>query len=52
MPHLLAKVELVSGDGGVDSILQMTFPPPGVILKPLLNKSYVDGCMSISTIES
>ena len=36
LPQVLAKVELVSGDGGVGTILQLTFPP-GEILKPLLN---------------
>ena len=32
LPHVLAKVELVSGDGGVGTILQLTFPPgiPGL----------------------
>jgi hypothetical protein len=27
LPHVLAKVDLVSGDGGVGTILQLTFPP-------------------------
>jgi hypothetical protein len=27
LPHVLAKVELVSGDGGVGTILQLIFPP-------------------------
>ena len=27
LPQLLAKVDLVSGDGGVGTILQLTFPP-------------------------
>ncbi|KAJ1289753.1 hypothetical protein BS78_02G188300 [Paspalum vaginatum] len=32
LPHVLAKVEVVSGDGGVGTILQLTFPPgiPGL----------------------
>ncbi|TVU11010.1 hypothetical protein EJB05_44570, partial [Eragrostis curvula] len=32
LPHVLAKVELVSGDGGVGTILELTFPPgiPGL----------------------
>ncbi|CAD6249290.1 unnamed protein product [Miscanthus lutarioriparius] len=32
LPHVLAKVDLVSGDGGVGTILQLTFPPgiPGL----------------------
>ncbi|KAM0867232.1 hypothetical protein ACQ4PT_042115 [Festuca glaucescens] len=32
LPQALAKAELVSGDGGVGTILQLTFPPgiPGV----------------------
>ncbi|EES04018.1 S-norcoclaurine synthase [Sorghum bicolor] len=32
LPHVLAKVELLSGDGGVGTILQLTFPPgiPGL----------------------
>ncbi|CAL5065270.1 unnamed protein product [Urochloa decumbens] len=32
LPHVLAKVELVSGDGGVGTILKLTFPPgiPGL----------------------
>jgi len=27
LPQVLAKVELVSGDGGVGTVLQLTFPP-------------------------
>ena len=27
LPHVLAKVELVSGDGGVGTILKLIFPP-------------------------
>ncbi|RLM84796.1 S-norcoclaurine synthase-like [Panicum miliaceum] len=32
LPHVLAKVEVISGDGGVGTILQLTFPPgiPGL----------------------
>ncbi|KAK1600870.1 hypothetical protein QYE76_016491 [Lolium multiflorum] len=32
LPQVLAKVELVSGDGGVGTILELTFPPgiPGL----------------------
>jgi hypothetical protein len=41
LPQVLAKVELVSGDGGVGTILELTFPP-GEILKPQFNPD-VDG---------
>lgn len=34
LPQVLSKVELVSGDGGLGTILELTFPP-GEILKPL-----------------
>jgi hypothetical protein len=27
LPHILAKVELVTGDGGVGTIVRLTFPP-------------------------
>ncbi|KAL5215249.1 hypothetical protein ABZP36_004401 [Zizania latifolia] len=32
LPHILAKVEVVAGDGGVGTVLQLTFPPgiPGL----------------------
>ncbi|CAN6195348.1 unnamed protein product [Urochloa humidicola] len=32
LPHVLAKVEIISGEGGVGTILQLTFPPgiPGL----------------------
>ncbi|BAF15634.1 Os04g0593400 [Oryza sativa Japonica Group] len=32
LPHILAKVELVTGDGGVGTIVRLTFPPgiPGL----------------------
>ncbi|KAF0892228.1 hypothetical protein E2562_014818 [Oryza meyeriana var. granulata] len=32
LPHILAKAELVSGDGGVGTVVQLTFPPgiPGL----------------------
>ncbi|KAL5216521.1 hypothetical protein ABZP36_007922 [Zizania latifolia] len=32
LPHILAKVEVVTGDGGVGTVLQLTFPPgiPGL----------------------
>ncbi|XP_048553558.1 norbelladine synthase-like [Triticum urartu] len=29
LPHVLSKVELVEGDGGVGTILLVTFPPQG-----------------------
>jgi hypothetical protein len=41
LPQVLAKVEIITGDGGVGTILQLTFPP-GEVLKPLLNP-HVDG---------
>ncbi|XP_062193182.1 norbelladine synthase-like [Phragmites australis] len=32
LPHVLINVEIISGDGGVDTILKLTFPPgiPGL----------------------
>ena len=27
LPHVLTKFEVISGDGGVGTILQLTFPP-------------------------
>jgi len=27
LPHILAKFEVISGDGGVGTILHLTFPP-------------------------
>ena len=27
LPHVFAKVELISGDGGVGTILKLIFPP-------------------------
>jgi hypothetical protein len=36
LPDVLAKVELVSGDGGVGTILQLTFPPGEVPIQPIM----------------
>uniref|UniRef100_A0A453D962 Uncharacterized protein n=1 Tax=Aegilops tauschii subsp. strangulata TaxID=200361 RepID=A0A453D962_AEGTS len=33
LPHVLSKVELVEGDGGVGTVLLVTFPPAGPNLK-------------------
>lgn len=27
LPHMLSKVELVEGDGGIGTVLLLTFPP-------------------------
>ncbi|KAI5010169.1 hypothetical protein ZWY2020_012306 [Hordeum vulgare] len=34
LPHVLSKVELVEGDGGVGTVLLVTFPPAGASEEP------------------
>ncbi|KAF0892227.1 hypothetical protein E2562_014818 [Oryza meyeriana var. granulata] len=38
LPHILAKAELVSGDGGVGTVVQLTFPPG----EPLKESFFMD----------